>query len=101
MSKTGRIEGHGALTDVTIGTSSGRAHVVFRESKKHHDGEDRHDKRPEHDEKDDKDQKTDEDPQTTTTEEDKPKKHPHHHTKPEKSHKDGDKHSERHHKTRA
>jgi hypothetical protein len=100
VSKTGRIEGQGALTDVTITTSSGRAYVSFRECKRHH---------AKHDEKDHKDgdkptndEHHNEDPDTTTTEHDKPKIHPHH-TKPHKTNepKTGGNHVERPHRTRA
>lgn len=103
-SKTGLIEGNGALTDITIATSSGRAHVSFRECKKHHDKhhEKEHNKDTEDKPGNTEENTSDADPETTTTEQDKPKIHPHH-TKPHKHHetKDGGKHQERPHRTRA
>lgn len=104
LSKTGRIEGHGALTDVTVNTSSGRAHLVFRDCKKHHDK--KHDDKKDddkHEDKPNKDETTDADPSETTTEHDKPKIHPHH-TKPHKTNQPvtGGKHKEeRPHRTHA
>jgi len=98
ISKTGRIEGPGALTDVTVATNSGRAHVIFRDCKKHHDKKDHKD-----DEKPNKDETSDVDPAETTTEQDKPKIHPHH-TKPHKTNQPvtGGKHKEeRPHRTHA
>lgn len=96
VSKTGRIEGHGALTDVTVSTSSGRTHLIFRDCKKHNKDHGKND------EKHEDDKPTDAEPTETTTEHDKPKIHPHH-TKPHKPNHPvtGGMHEERPHRTQA